>query len=312
MTFSCNVVKKFEDSQLKLYKYLAPERIDILLNGFIRFTQPALFNDPFEMSPYISAIASEEEIDEIFDAKHVAQLREEYKKMNRESRRAVKFEEFEKRHPKEILLPLIKESAKGKALDHAKESFSMAMTRAIGILCLTGKPDNLLMWAHYAASHTGIAIEFDVEHPFFKQEFNEPLSPTGLDEDLSKDYGYLKPMIYSETRPEITISSVKSFDSFLVKSNDWKYEEEWRMLMPTANANATQNIDGVDVFLYAVPKSAIIKVILGCRASDKLLEQVRIIKNEDKDLAHLQIEKMTLDEKNFGLISHVVPSDIAY
>ena len=306
MTFSCNVIKTSKTLKLKLYKYLDPERIDILSNGLIRFTQPALFNDPFEMSPYISAIASEEEIDEIFDAKHVSQLREEYEKMNRESRRAVKFEEFKKRYPKEILLPRIKESAKGKALDHAKESLSIAMSQAIGILCLTGKPDNLLMWAHYAASHTGMVIEFDVEHPFFKQEFNEPLSPTGLDEDLSKDYGYLKPMIYSETRPEITISSVKSFDSFLVKSNEWKYEAEWRMLMPTARANATKNINGVDVFLYSVPKSAIIKVILGCRASDKLLELVKTIKNTDKDLGHLQIEKMVLDEKSFGLISHVV------
>lgn len=305
MIFSCNVVKNSKTLKLKLYKYLIPERIDILSNGLIRFTQPALFNDPFEMSPYISAIASEEEIDEIFDAQHVAQIREEHKKMNRESRRALKFEEFQKRYPKEILLPRVKESAKGKALDKAKESLSIAMSQAIGILCLTGKPDNLLMWAHYAASHTGMVIEFDVEHPFFNQEFKGSLSPAGLGEDLSKDYGYLKPMIYSETRPEITISSVKSFDSFLVKSNEWKYEEEWRMLMPTVSAHETKNIDGEDVCLYAVPKSAIVKVILGCRASDKLLELVMKIKNTDNDLDHLQIEKMTLDEKSFGLISRV-------
>ncbi len=291
---------------MKLYKYLSPERIDVLSSGLIRFTQPALFNDPFEMSPHISAIASEEEIDKIFDAKHERQVQEQYLKHNRAFRRKNPLESFKKGYTKEVLLPRIKESAKGKALAHARESLSIAMSQAIGILCLTGKPDNLLMWAHYADSHTGLVIELDVEHPFFKQVFDDPLSPAGLDEDLRKDYGYLKPMVYNDQRPEITISSVKSFDSFLVKSTDWKYEEEWRMLMPTAKASKVVKEGEVDIFLYEVPKSAITKVILGCRASENLLESVKQLKQENKRLSHLQIEKMVLDEKDFRLISKVV------
>jgi hypothetical protein len=292
---------------LKLYKYLPPERIDVLSNGLIRFTQPALFNDPFEMSPYISAIASEEEIDEIFDAKHEAQVEEQYLNHNRAFRRRNSLERFKKGFTKEVLLPRIRESAKGAALDHARDSLSIAMSQAIGVLCLTGKADNLLMWAHYADSHTGLVIELDVEHPFFKQVFEDPLSPVGLDEDLSKDYGYLKPMVYDNHRPEITISSVKSFDSFLIKSKDWAYEEEWRMLMPTANATKVIKMgDGVDICLYEVPKVAITKVILGCRASDELLNLVKQIKESDEDLSHLQIEKMALDKKDFRLISNIV------
>lgn len=34
-----------------LYKYVAPERIDVLLEKRIRFTQPYLLNDPFEFNP---------------------------------------------------------------------------------------------------------------------------------------------------------------------------------------------------------------------------------------------------------------------
>ncbi|MYL96140.1 DUF2971 domain-containing protein, partial [Citrobacter werkmanii] len=30
-----------------------------------------------------------------------------------------------------------------------------------GVICLTPKPDNYLMWSHYAASHTGFCIGFD-------------------------------------------------------------------------------------------------------------------------------------------------------
>lgn len=293
--------------KLKYYKYIEPDRIDILENGLIRFTQPALFNDPFEMSPFISAIASDEEIDEMFHSQHEEHVRDEYMKLNREMRRKISFEEFLKKYPKEVLLPKIKESAKGKALQNARESLSEAMSRALGILCLTTKFDNLLMWAHYAKSHTGMVIEFDGDSNFFHCVFTEPLSPTGFDEDLSKDYGYLKKVQYSHTRPAITISHVKSFDSFLIKGEEWSYEEEWRMLMPTALAQqAGKDKKGEDIFLYEIPRAAITKVILGCRAGDELLNSVRQIKEANEELSHLQIEKMTLDEKDFRLISTVV------
>ena len=39
-----------------LYKYLAPERIDVLTNGFIMLTRPRLFNDPFERRPHYESI----------------------------------------------------------------------------------------------------------------------------------------------------------------------------------------------------------------------------------------------------------------
>src|SRR5580704_12412669 len=34
-----------------LYKYAVPERVDILLQKRIRFTQPCFLNDPFEFKP---------------------------------------------------------------------------------------------------------------------------------------------------------------------------------------------------------------------------------------------------------------------
>jgi hypothetical protein len=39
---------------------------------------------------------------------------------------------------------------------------------------------------------------------------------------------------------------------------------------------------------------------------DELLNSVRQIKEANEELSHLQIEKMTLDEKDFRLISNVV------
>jgi hypothetical protein len=45
-------------------------------------------------------------------------------------------------------------------LDHINKTY--------GIFCLTRSNDNIPMWTHYASDHQGLVIEFDAEHPFFK------------------------------------------------------------------------------------------------------------------------------------------------
>lgn len=293
--------------ELKLYKYLPPERIDVLSNGLIRFTQPVLFNDPFEMSPFIAAIATQEEITQMFHSQHEGHVRDEFMKLNRRARRKKKFENFQKLYPKAELLPEVIETASGKGLEKAKEQLSEAMTKDLGILCLTTKFDNLLMWAHYAQSHEGMVIEFDGDSNFFRQVFTKSQNSDVIDEELSKDYGYLKEVQYNKSRPAIIISHVNSFDPFLIKGEEWSYEEEWRMLMPTATAQKiTTDKKGEDVYLYEIPRAAITKVILGCRAGDELLNSVRQIKEANEELTHLQIERMALDEKDFRLISNIV------
>lgn len=60
---------------MALYKFVPAARIDILQNGRIRFTPPALLNDPFEMTPVFGALMTdadaqryfEENIDKIAD-----------------------------------------------------------------------------------------------------------------------------------------------------------------------------------------------------------------------------------------------------
>jgi len=41
-----------------LYKYLRPERIDVLDTGMIMLSRPRAFNDPFELSPDVASIDS--------------------------------------------------------------------------------------------------------------------------------------------------------------------------------------------------------------------------------------------------------------
>ena len=52
---------------MAIYKYVVEERIDILQNGLIRFTQPSVFNDPFEVYPYFKAIADDRAVDDFME-----------------------------------------------------------------------------------------------------------------------------------------------------------------------------------------------------------------------------------------------------
>ena len=67
---------------MKLYKYLHPDRIDVLKNKSIRFSPPVAFNDPFEFKPVLSGIASsdyfkqymDEQLDSFIDSVDCIQL----------------------------------------------------------------------------------------------------------------------------------------------------------------------------------------------------------------------------------------------
>lgn len=178
-----------------LYKYLTPEIcIKILESMTLRFSQPSLFNDPFESKPIIKNIYRETDLSDLFsaginanqsqiaqvlinsfnstiveyDAKLVTDLSDEEKInffFNRMSKEASSLEEF-------VLNNLDKEAFKEETIN----SFIQILGLHIGVLSLTEDPNNLLMWAHYAKSHTGFVLEFDNNHPFFNSVEN-PIYP---------------------------------------------------------------------------------------------------------------------------------------
>jgi DUF2971 family protein len=77
-----------------------------------------------------------------------------------------------------------------------------------GVLCLTERADNHLMWVNYAADHTGFVVGFDATSSFFTE--NERV--------LGK--------VNYQSRPNVF--SVADLQVCFEKSADWKYEKEWR------------------------------------------------------------------------------------
>jgi hypothetical protein len=47
---------------MTLFKYIRPERIDVIENLEIRFTQPDALNDPFELRPHFDSLVAEADV----------------------------------------------------------------------------------------------------------------------------------------------------------------------------------------------------------------------------------------------------------
>ncbi len=87
----------------------------------------------------------------------------------------------------------------------------------LGITCFTAVSDSILMWSHYADSHRGLCLKFDV----------------GI---LQKTLGMALPVTYQDEYPVVkpfTQSNSERFKrSILTKSRLWTYEKEYRLIVP--------------------------------------------------------------------------------
>lgn len=110
-----------------------------------------------------------------------------------------------------------------------------ATKRFTSIACFSERVESILMWSHYADSHKGFALEYN-----FRPILENPIKNVGL-----------FPVIYEEKRLDISLYVVWAFllimgvrinnpdmsssiKSALVKSVDWAYEREWRMIDTSA------------------------------------------------------------------------------
>jgi len=121
-----------------------------------------------------------------------------------------------------------------------------------GILSLSCVWDNLLMWSHYGNNHTGVCIGFH----------EEKLRSSGL-------FGNGGKVLYNSAYPEIhpnqeidedEITRARRYFSMThVKAEDWKYEEEYRLMTTYPHRNVSTDERKVNLAndFYA-------EIVLGC------------------------------------------------
>lgn len=291
---------------MKLYKYVSPERLDILTKNTIRFTQPLAWNDPFELRPSYENDSVKEPLMQIakfiYILKHFQQTGEALTKETDE------FERERKRITKDDIYRFINDNVVG--------------------LSLTEDKENLLMWSHYARQHKGFVIEFDTEHEFFKTN----------DRFLFKvKCGNLRPRIdinaFSElivyilhslkNRTVLNRAELEKISKVFKKSEDWEYEKEWRLISATQNANNYSLIENTKTYirlgheaameefycsdyiaLFHLPISCITAIYFGLRIPNNIPKEVFLLQQKNSNYSHIKLFYTKLDNELFKFNFH--------
>ena|GEM_PF-1269153 len=235
-----NEPENVDSGPSQLYRYFSVERAKTLLaDGKLFFPSASDFNDPFECEPIFNFQAPKLERTRY----NLKLLKEKNPALPRRDRRW-----------------LAKKSANRRAFEKAAETFIERSKRTVGILSLCERHDNLLMWAHYAASHAGICVELRRDGP--------PLN-LALKVAYSREYPQVE---FFEIADAIEGSGAAAQSAqkkwvdaiFLTKSIDWVYEQEWRIL-DTTRGRGPRGFN----------PNLITKVFLGCKLTTADEKRVR-------------------------------------
>jgi hypothetical protein len=174
-----------------------------------------------------------------------------------------------------------------------REKFRVALER-VGILSLSSERDSLVMWTHYAEEHRGFLIEFDASHPWFDRR-------RAPDDEFYRlrRVRYEPPVRNGRALVELDGDAV-----FAVKSPEYRYEAEGRVVGLLADADRVLTTRSEGIHLFAVPPETVTGVIAGARASEHLCEELKALAASGAAFAHVRLERAILDlsrrELGFG------------
>lgn len=254
-------------------KFVTQDRIDILKDGYIRFTPPKDLNDPFEVNPVVIP----------HDPYNIQLIESGYDFQNHEfteSDHEFSWKRFNK-------------------IGHYKTEYSK-FSNKYGILSLSSSNDmcsipsvaifseedprrNLLMWSHYTDEHRGFIIEFH-------RDFID-------DTEISK-------IMYSHERPMVTQEDIESgvIFPFFVKGKKWCYEKEWRIIKPLEQADKIVHLDnGNTIHLFKIKKSQIRSITTGCNMDTNKIEELKKIVFTDPELKNCVFYVSKIDNEGFAL-----------
>lgn len=236
-------------SVLNLFKYYAPkykntDNLSFYSEGSIYFQKPMKFNDPWDCkAPPITI------------PRHINLLKDIWFNMTKKLNPALQetgWQNIEKK--------LTRYQTKQLFDKYFKEVFENPRSR-IGIFSLSFVPDCELMWSHYASSHSGYMLHFQIDTDQYSSD------------PSLKDIGIPIPVIYKSKREiwkieDYFTDKVRHFNDLIrFKSNAWKYECELRLL----------NVDKCG--FIKTPSNWLKSIIIGIETDTKLREKLKEIGN---------------------------------
>ncbi len=281
---------------MTIYKYLAPQRVDVLSNARLRCTPPDELNDPHEARPVITSTLPEVRAQTAFDEmwpQIVACTDFRPVWINRfvpERLIAFLFRRVPALHDTgnealDTLRSMINSGLLEKVRQLQDHDFD-PLRRAFGILSFSKRADCPVMWAHYAAEHSGFVVGYSEGHPVFSGST-----------DPQDFIGRLLPVQYIDAGTDA--HEALGLTAFFMKSRRWSHEEEVRMVM-----HLDDHLDRVDlptgtaVHLLRVPPEAVESVTYGARSSSDLVSTLRTTLSRP-DYQHVRVFRAAVSSSAF-------------
>jgi hypothetical protein len=250
------------------FKYLEPDRCDVLENGSLRFTPFAELNDPFEAAPCATP-PSEEHLRADFRERLRVDARNQSPTATDEEIEQVIAQRHEANFPR-----YLKEIKNEHHWDAFPERMQKKVSEEWGTLCLSKVEDNLLMWSHYCKGHTGFVVGFDRSHYQFRDA---------------------RSVHYHKLRPTLKLQEPKPHgeDWYLTKSPDWTYEDEVRLFMKLTDCNVIrERPNSTPVHLLIFDPKSVLSITVGWRApSDLKATLTRLVHTSRYPNARLRIAR---------------------
>jgi hypothetical protein len=223
----------------RLYKFRSFENRPALERLFLQqevyWPSPAQLNDPFECKPTIRAPIIRSALDGLKARRAAKQLLKSQGEMSRAEVRARS-------------RGALNAEVMAKAAVDATKQLPEAMEK-YRLYSLSARKDHLLLWSHYANSHSGICIGFDASGNDFGLAFEVHYSSELPTSDFFEDSHW------SETLRSMA----------LTKSDVWKYENEFRLIAEEPHPGPPQLV--VKDHVYKFEPQRLVEVIMGCQIS---------------------------------------------
>lgn len=232
-----------------LYRYqpFHEERLSTLIcDKKIRFSNPASFNDPWDCKPWF-------DISTVDDPAEIERLIEYYVDITKRRRPDISDDAIAANSQR---LRVDSDYRRAKVIE-SSVGIGQGIDEQYRVYCLAEKFDCELMWAHYAASHSGVVIAYRTDNPLFCSALR---------------------VRYAEKYPAFSLASKSPDDTIgplLTKSAAWRYEQEFRLVAQEKAFASGKDTLCADSHFVSRPSRSIESITLGCLASDATISKVQ-------------------------------------
>ena len=211
-------------------------------------TQPAALNDPFECAVAVAYVIPDASEENRVLAEALTQINES--------------------------TPVTEEHVRNARQRYGslftRQLFAEQVSTKFGIVAFGADPQHPLMWAHYTTDGSGFAIGYDKSAIAKLAGANGALLPVRYLDHLDGPVRIPGPVVLS--------SPSSNLPQFLSRKSDhWRYENEWRLIVELNETIGTGETDrhGQPVNLVRVPNEAVVRVYYTERTPPESLETIR-------------------------------------